>query len=139
MFTKILHANDGSERAFAALAVALQLAKRFGSQLHMICVEEMPNFPTTIDELVEEKAEADHLYSPVVERARALAHAQAIPLAAHVVPGHAVQRIVKFIQDERCDLLVIGFMGHSALYERVIGGTADRLVRLAPCAVLVVK
>jgi nucleotide-binding universal stress UspA family protein len=40
---------------------------------------------------------------------------------------------------ERFDLLVIGFMDHSALYERIIGGTADRLVRLTPCAVLVVK
>ena len=30
-------------------------------------------------------------------------------------------------------------MGHSALYNRVIGSTADRLVELAPCTVLVVK
>jgi len=139
MFTKLAHANDGSERAFAALAVALDLAKRLASGLHMICVEEMPSFPATIDELVEEKAEADHVFGPVVRRARALAQAQGVPLAAKVVSGHPVQRIVNFVEEERCDLLVIGFMGHSALYERIIGGTADRLVRLAPCAVLVVK
>lgn len=139
MFSRILQANDGSDRAFRAFAAALDLAQRYGSDLHMICVEEMPNFPTTIDELVEEKTEADHRYGPVVRRARELALAKEIPLAAHLRVGHPVQRIVKFVQDERCDLLVIGFMGHSALYERVIGGTADRLVRLAPCAVLVVK
>ena len=139
MFTKILHANDGSDRAFKALHAALDLAQRSGSQLHMICVEEMPNFPATIDEIVEEKAEADQRYGSAVRRARELAQAQGVPLAAHVVSGHPVQRIVKFVEDERCDLLVIGFMGHSALYERVIGGTADRLVRLAPCAVLVIK
>jgi nucleotide-binding universal stress UspA family protein len=139
MFAKILHANDGSERAFTALAAALELAQRFGSELHMICVEEMPNFPATIDEIVEETAEANHFYEPVVHRARELARARQIALAAHVVAGHPVQRIVKFIEEERCDLLVVGFMGHSALYERVIGGTADRLVRLAPCAVMVVK
>jgi nucleotide-binding universal stress UspA family protein len=34
---------------------------------------------------------------------------------------------------------VLGFMGHSALYERIIGSTCDRLVRLAPCSVIVVK
>jgi nucleotide-binding universal stress UspA family protein len=139
MFTKILHANDGSDRAFKALLSAIELAKHFGSELHMICVEEMPNFPTTIDELVEEKTEADHRYGPVVHRARELARGQGVALAAHVVSGHPVQRIVKFVQDEGCDLLVIGFMGHSALYERVIGGTADRLVRLSPCAVVVIK
>jgi nucleotide-binding universal stress UspA family protein len=139
MFKKILHANDGSDRAFRALEAALDLAKRFSAQLHMICVEQMPNFPVTIDELVEEKAEADHRYGPQVRRAKELARGKGVPLAARVVSGHPVQRIVKFVEDERCDLLVIGFMGHSALYERVIGGTADRLVRLAPCAVLVVK
>jgi nucleotide-binding universal stress UspA family protein len=36
-------------------------------------------------------------------------------------------------------LLVIGYMGHSALYNRLIGSTTDRLVEVAPCQVLVVK
>jgi nucleotide-binding universal stress UspA family protein len=36
-------------------------------------------------------------------------------------------------------LLVVGFKGHSALYHRILGKTGDRLVELAPCAVLVVK
>jgi nucleotide-binding universal stress UspA family protein len=37
------------------------------------------------------------------------------------------------------DLLIVGFMGHSALYNRLIGSTTDRLVELAPCKILVVK
>jgi nucleotide-binding universal stress UspA family protein len=37
------------------------------------------------------------------------------------------------------DLMVIGATGHSALYERLIGSRADRIVQLAPCPVLVVK
>jgi nucleotide-binding universal stress UspA family protein len=35
--------------------------------------------------------------------------------------------------------LVVGFMGHTRLYEQIIGSTTERLVRLAPCAALVVK
>jgi nucleotide-binding universal stress UspA family protein len=50
-----------------------------------------------------------------------------------------VPAIVDFIARDRFDLLVTGFMGHSAVYNRVIGSTTDRLVELAPCAVLVVK
>jgi len=37
------------------------------------------------------------------------------------------------------DLLVIGATGHSALYERMVGSRADRIVQLAKCPVLVVK
>ena len=58
---------------------------------------------------------------------------------ARVVAGHAVPTIVELIEREGFDLLVIGFMGHSALYNRLIGSTTDRLVELAPCPVLVVK
>jgi hypothetical protein len=47
--------------------------------------------------------------------------------------------IVEFIERGKFDLLVIGYMGHSAIYSRLIGSTTDRLVELAPCHVLVVK
>jgi nucleotide-binding universal stress UspA family protein len=39
MFRKILHANDGSEHAFHALALALAIAKQNNSELHMVSVE----------------------------------------------------------------------------------------------------
>ena len=50
-----------------------------------------------------------------------------------------VPTIVEFVRTHDYDLLVVGFMGHSALYNRLIGSTTDRLVDHAPCAVLVVK
>jgi nucleotide-binding universal stress UspA family protein len=139
MFDKILIASDGSEGAARALSAAITLAREHGSDLHMISVEELPRFPASVDEVVEEKNEANHRYEAVIAQARAQAQAAGMTLTAHVVVGHAVPAIVEFVQRERFDLLVVGFMGHSALYNRLIGSTTDRLVELAPCAVLVVK
>lgn len=139
MYRKILIANDGSEGAARALAAATELARRLEAELHMVSVEELPRFPTSVDEVVEEKNEANHLFRRVIDRARAQAKAQQVKLEAHVIAGHAVTSIVEFVERERCDLLVIGYMGHSALYNRIIGSTTDRLVELAPCQVLVVK
>jgi nucleotide-binding universal stress UspA family protein len=62
-----------------------------------------------------------------------------VPIEVHLVPGHVVEAVLGVIKECEIDLLVVGFMGHSALYQRIIGGTTDRLVRLAPCAVLVIK
>ncbi|WGS23651.1 universal stress protein [Bradyrhizobium sp. ISRA464] len=53
--------------------------------------------------------------------------------------GHPVRDIVDFATKIRAELLVIGATGHSALYERLIGSRADRIVQLARCPVLVVK
>jgi nucleotide-binding universal stress UspA family protein len=139
MFSKIVIATDGSEGASRALSAAIGVAKAHGAELHLISVEELPQFPASVDEVVEEKAEANHFFAGVVSRAKAQAQAMGLRLSAHVATGHAVATIVEFVERERADLLVIGYMGHSALYNRVIGSTTDRLVELAPCAVLVVK
>jgi nucleotide-binding universal stress UspA family protein len=78
---------------------------------------------------------ASHRSSP---RQR-LRPAPGMKIETHLVPGHVAEAIVGLVKDRGFDLLVVGFMGHSQLYERIIGGTTDRLVRLAPCPVLVVK
>ena len=136
---RIVVANDGSEGGFRALAMGCDLAKRCGAALHMISVEELPDFPASIDEVVEIKDADNQKYHDVIERARGIAKASDIDLHTEVVAGHAVAAVVDRVKALKADLLVVGFMGHSALYERIIGGTADRLVRLAPCPVLVVK
>lgn len=139
MFRKILIANDGSESAGKALSAAIRIAKRFDAELHMISVEELPRFPASIDEVVEDKDDENHIFEPLMTRAKAQAQAEGLKLVAHVVVGHTVPTISEFVARERIDLLVVGFMGHSALYNRLIGSTSDRLVEHAPCSVLVVK
>ena len=139
MFEKILVASDGSEGAARALSAAIGVASRHGATLHMICVEELPRFPASIEEVVEEQIDAAHRYEAVITQSKAQAQAQGISLTTHVVAGHAVPAICEFVQREGFDLLVVGYMGHSALYNRLIGGTTDRLVEHAPCNVLVVK
>jgi nucleotide-binding universal stress UspA family protein len=132
-------ANDGSQGATRALQVAIELAKEHKAELHMISVEKLPDFPTSVDEVIEEKADANHRYKPVIRQAKAQAQAKGVSLKPHVVAGHAVPKIVEFLERQQADLLVVGFMGHSALYNRLIGSTTDRLVEVAPCSVLVVK
>jgi len=139
MYRKILHGNDGSENAFQALAHALALAKASGAELHSISVEEIPHYAGTIGEVIEEKEAANGRFRDVIQRSREMAQAAGVALQVHVVVGHEVKTIVEFIKEHGFDLLVIGFMGHSALYDRVMGGTCQSLVRLAPCSVLVVK
>ena len=139
MFAKILAANDGSPGAMKALAAAIALAKTHAAALHMVTVEELPRFPASIDEVEEIRTEEDRQLTPVLDAARAQAQAAGLPLVTRLVPGHPVEAIVTLVGEQGFDLLVVGFMGHSALYQRMIGGTTDRLVDLAPCTVLVVK
>ena len=139
MYSRMLVANDGSPGEQKALSGAIELARKLSAELHMVTVEELPRFPASIDEIAEEKDEANHRFAPVIDAAKAEAKGAGAAIKTHLVPGHVAEGVIGLIKQLKADLLVVGFMGHSQLYERIIGGTTDRLVRLAPCAVLVVK
>ncbi|HUI94236.1 MAG TPA: universal stress protein [Xanthobacteraceae bacterium] len=139
MFRKVLHANDGSDHAFDALAQALRIAKENGCELHMVCVQEVDYLPEFMEEVREETGNAARRFHAALQRARAMAEEQHVPLKTHVVAGHAVRDILKLAEDLGVDLLVIGGTGHSAFYERMLGTTAARVVHMAKCPVLVVK
>ena len=139
MFKIILHANDGSKSAVKALELAIAMSKQNAAVLHLVCVEEIPQMPEYIEEVREAKGVAARRFRPVVERARLLAGQSSIDIKVHVVSGHPVRMIVDLVDEIGADLLVIGATGHSALYERMIGSRADRIVQLAACPVLVVK
>ena len=139
MFNKILHANDGSANAFKALAAAIDIAKTYRAELHMISIEEISIVPEWIEEIREEKIAADRLFRNVVKRAKSAAAEHKIDLHCHVFTGHPVRSIIDFVSDNGFDLLVIGATGHSGLYETMIGSRAERMIHLAPCPVIVVK
>ena len=139
MFAKILLANDGSDHAFNAFKLALTIAQQNNSELHMVCVEEVDYIPEFIEEVREETGTAARRFHTVLQRSRALAEEQRVPLKTYVIAGHAVRDILALASDLNTDLLVIGGTGHSRVYERMLGTTAARVVHLAKCPVLVVK
>jgi nucleotide-binding universal stress UspA family protein len=139
MFAKILHANDGSSPAFHALDFALAVAKQNGSELHMVSVAEIDYLPEFIEEVREDSGVAARRFRSTIQRARTLAEQNGLKLQAHVLTGHPVRDVVRLAGEIDADLIVIGATGHSALYERLIGSRADRIIQLAHCPVLVVK
>ncbi|HMM05844.1 MAG TPA: universal stress protein [Clostridiales bacterium] len=136
---KILVGLDGSKNAFKALAEGIRLARFYDAPLHTVSVEAILRFPETISEVMEEKDYEDSKYEKIIEQAQAVAAAEGCTLNPHLLLGHEVKAMIEFIREHDIDLLIIGFLGVSAIYERVMGSTCASLVRLAPCSVLVVK
>jgi nucleotide-binding universal stress UspA family protein len=139
VFSKILCANDGSERAFRALALAITIAKENKSELHMVSVEEIDHMPEFIEEIRQETGTAARRFHTVLQRARAMAEQNHVKLHTHVLAGHPVRDIVELANELKVDLLVIGSSGHSPLYDRMIGSRAQNILHHAHCPGLVVK
>lgn len=140
MFEKILVAHDGSDGAQRAFDWAIELVSRLNIKLHMVSVEEhLPRYAESLSELEEEKEDEDSYFGQLVEQAKRRAALHNVELECKVVTGHGVKAIVDFVQDGQFDLLIVGFTGHSRIYQHLWGGTSQNLTRLAPCSVMVVK
>ena len=140
MFRKILVGYDGSEGAKKALRAAVDVAKHYGAELHSISVEEdLPHYAATVGEVQEAKAEKNGYFARMNEEARATAAKEGVALHTKVIAGHEVETIVEYAKGHHFDLVVIGFMGHSKIYNRVWGSTSQNISRLVPCTVLIVK
>jgi len=140
MFKKILVGNDGSEGAKKALKAGIDIANHYGAELHSISVEEdLPHYAATVGEVLEAKAEKNNYFKRINEEAQQMASREGVSLHACIIAGHEVQTIVDYAKDHHFDLVVIGFMGHSKIYDRVWGSTSQNIARLVPCTVMVVK
>ena len=140
MVKKILVANDGSDGAKKALKTAIDLAIKYGAELHSISVEEgVPHYAATIGEVDEFKKEANEYFKQINDEAIETAKKEGIELHVKVQAGHEVETIVNYAKEGNFDLLVIGFMGHSKIFGRVWGSTSQNITKLSPCTVIVVK
>jgi len=60
-----------------------------------------------------------------------------LPLSVRVETGAAWDRICHVAKEERADLIVMATRGHDSLADRILGSNTERVVRHAPCPVLI--
>lgn len=109
-------------------------------EIWVVSVEErLPHMPELIDELTEEKERANAIFKKLHQKAARIANQAGVKIKAQTIAGHAAQGLVRFAEEGHFELIVLGHSGVSGVWGRFLGGTADKVVRHAPCDVLVVR
>lgn len=140
MYRHILVAFDGSQGSQRALKAGLELARTFGGDLCALTVEErLPHYAATVGEMDEEKELRDQYFAELRTRAVEEARQHGVDIRTEVRMGQAAQVVTRFADQGRFDLVVVGQSGHSNVWGRFLGSTADKITRHAPCSVLVVR
>ena len=140
---RILAPTDFSDYSKKALHYAVRFAEEFGAALTVLHVVE-PVIPTTdgfgafqvpaLDvEVLQKNADAS-LTSVVRDEVEEL-----VPVKTLVRCGPPSQEIVSVAKDEDIDLIIIATHGYTGLKHFLLGSTAERVVRHAPCPVLTVR
>jgi nucleotide-binding universal stress UspA family protein len=139
MARKIVVGFDGSDGAWKALREAVRLARLEKAELWVISIEELPRYPGAPSEVKEEKEAANHYLQTLHKEAAAYANSEGVTLHTDIRVGHPARALVDYATETGVDLLVLGHSGHSRLWGTFLGTTADKVVRHAPCSVLVVR
>ncbi len=141
----ILVATDFSKDADTAIETAIELAKTFDAKLelfHAYHVEIPPSYagfggdfsrPEDFLQTIHEGAEAamNRLVEGVAEKG--------LDVRGRVAMDRASVAILDEADRLLADLIVMGTRGLTGLEHLVLGSTAARVIRLAPCPVLTVK
>jgi nucleotide-binding universal stress UspA family protein len=140
---RILCPTDFSESAAHALTYATSFAQQYGATIYLLHViepitvvpalyldptmtyEDRPDLMETIGQLLNEA---------IPEEVRAK-----VEVKQMIRRGAPFLEIVRAAREESVDLIVIATHGRTGLAHVLLGSTAERVVRKAPCPVLTVK
>ncbi|WP_186578188.1 universal stress protein [Aquibacillus kalidii] len=139
MFHKILLASDGSEHAIRAAEKALTLADN--NPKAIIEIVYVVDGATSKADILHNwnSVDVDHMRKEklmITEHKMKRHHVNYKITILHGEPGPS---IVKYANDNKVDICVIGSRGLNSLQEMVLGSVSHKVAKRAHCPVMIVK
>ena len=137
---RVLAAYDFSDHAELALNYALAFAQEFQSQLHLLHV--LPPFALDESEISWSPLGRESAYHKAAHRLQ-----KAVPPETHlwcnvkhaVSEGQPYREILSYAEKNKIDLICLGAHGAGFGMRTLFGSNVDRVLRQAPCPVLVTR
>ena len=137
MFDTVVVATDGSESVKRAVDVALDLAGRFGAEVHALSVVDASEVDASPEQLREElrtalETTADAALATVEDRTDK-------QVITAVRQGRPANEICEYAREVDADLVATGTRGRHGENRLLLGSVAERVVRTSPVPVLTVR
>lgn len=142
---KILVPVDGSAASQKAAAKALDIAKKFQSEVTFIHVMYEPDvnrynkFGVLIDpELKKLKERLKESEKKLMDSVISSLDTEGVEIKRKIIPGVAYEEILKEADNGKYDLIVMGQLGYSKVKRFFVGSVTYRVISDSTCPVLVV-
>lgn len=151
-FKHVLYATDFSENAENACSYAKSIADQYKAEITLLHVikEELPDFmifDAGMDRTSKEVSNRLTMQKDLFEKQKAqiLEKIEEEYIAKTginriiIEKGNPVKVIIKVIENENCDLIVMGFKGRSTFEDYLMGDTVRHVISKVKIPVLVVQ
>jgi len=144
---KILAPVDFSQHSMEAMRGAMELAKDTGAEIHLVHVIAPHHsfiplpLATNAEQSRELAREAAMLEQAEQELARIKKDefGDSKNVSTFAVVGHPVEKLIDYAKEQAIDLIMVATHGRSSTEHLLLGGTTEKIVRNAPCSVLVFR
>jgi nucleotide-binding universal stress UspA family protein len=139
---------DGSPLAERVLPPALAVAEKLGCHVTLLRVEQPPDYsPTFVHQLESVEAGLGEQYlmdiaaqpGEYLEQLISRFRPRNLSIQGVVTHGPVAQSILEFVEYHDVDLIAMSTHGRSGLQRWVYGSITEKVLRNAPCAMLVVR
>lgn len=142
-FKKILVPIDFSAQSEEAMRTAAELARCYGASLTVVTVYEplawqVPEGAWAMTPEQERRLFAAY-ETKLAEAEKMLRDLGLGDIETRLLQGAIALEIVEHARARGCDLIVMGTHGRKGVSRALLGSVAERVLRTAPCAVLVVR
>ena len=136
---KIMVPVDGSEFSMRATSYAVDMAKLMDCEILLLhchksfpALRGEPYLQKAINKLLKKSNELLDPYKKIVQDA-------GVTFIDLILEGPAAQAICKVANTEKIDLIVMGSRGRNDLEGLLLGSCTHRVLKTAPCPVLVIR
>jgi nucleotide-binding universal stress UspA family protein len=139
---KIVVAHDFSEAARRAFDIALDLASRLDASVTVVHTYELslPPVPFGVDPIPELDERAARVGKEALDAVVDGAKIDGFPAIEGVIrQGVPWVEIDRLAEEIHAGLIVMGTHGHRGISRALLGSSAEKVVRTAPCPVLTVR
>jgi nucleotide-binding universal stress UspA family protein len=133
---QVVCAIDANDFDQSVVDLAADMARQFGSDLHLIHVSLFPDSAGTMR--VAYPGSPDTVIHDHAKFMKIGCSSSSVPVHHHHLNGTPASAVLDFVNRNRPRMLVIGAHGRKGL-ARVLGSVAAAIIREAPCPVLVFR
>ncbi|ALK06260.1 MAG: universal stress protein [Methanosarcina sp. 795] len=140
-FKKIMIATDGSVCSRIAASRGIELARLSGGTVYAVYVVSTEYFSSMAVDFDRER-----MYEALrKEGCKAVSYINEIGELKNVnvetvlLEGHPADELIRFAEEEKMDIIVMGMIGRTGLDRLILGSVAEKVIRHSKVPVMVVK
>ena len=140
MVKKILVTTDASEYSRRALRTALELARKFSAEVELLFVMQMPIlYDSSVFTflILQEQIEEEGIFA--LEATLKGIDISGVTLIKKKMQGKPANVILKEVESENIDLVVMGSHGYVSIVGSLLGSVSQHVLHRSKCSVLIVK